>query len=149
MLRILYPHYINIKKRITKRPKIYIRDWGVLHALHRIHSFEELYTHPIYGSSWESLVIENLIARYPQWEPSFYRDQQGVEADLILQKAQQKIVIEIKSSSAPKPTKNFWKALEILQPSKAFIIAPVQEAFPLKEKVWVYPLQEFLQLYPN
>jgi len=45
--------------------------------------------------------------------------------------------IEIKFSAAPKPTKGFWQALEDLAVSRAYVVAPVREPYPLARDVEV------------
>ena len=62
MLRILPPFTPNIGKRLVKSPKIYLRDTGILHALLRIDSFDDLLGHPALGASWETVVLENVMA---------------------------------------------------------------------------------------
>jgi len=146
MLRIIRPYYVNIKKRLVKSPKLYFRDTGVLHALLNITDFHQLYSHPVYGSSWEITVIENIIHLFPDWQFYYYRTAKGVELDLILQKGNRVAAIEIKSSSAPAVTKGFWTALKDIGATEAYIIAPVSTPYPLKDDVMVYPLEEFLKL---
>lgn len=145
MLRTLQPYYANVKKRLVKRSKIYIRDTGILHALSRITTFDDLYAHPLYGVSWEGIVIENIIQKYKQWESFFYRTASGDEIDLVLEKGRKKIAIEIKTSASPKLTKGFWRALEVLQPDETYVIAPVRQTYPLNKDVWVYRFEDFLQ----
>ncbi len=146
MVRRLQPYFSNLKKRIIKSSKIYIRDTGILHKLLNIDGISELYTHPIYGFSWESMAIENIIQKYKTYEAFYYRTSNGNEVDLLLIKGNKKIAIEIKVSSAPKITAGFWNALEDLKVDKAYVIAQAHMAFPLKNNVMVYPLEEFLTL---
>ena len=146
MVRRLQPYFINIKKRIIKSPKIYIRDTGILHQLLNIDSINTLYTHPIYGFSWESMIIENIIQKYRTYQAFYYRTSNGNEVDLLLVKGNKKIAIEIKVSSAPQVTNGFWNALEDLKVEKAYVIAQVPMPYPLKNNVMVYPLEEFLGL---
>ncbi len=144
MLRILQPYYVNIKKRISKSPKVYFRDTGVLHALLNINSYDDLFSHPIYGSSWEVIVIENIIAKYIGWNFFFYRTASGNEIDLVLTKANRVIAIEIKASSTPNLTKGFWYALDDIKATEAYVIAQVRMPYPMKRDVMVYPLEDFL-----
>lgn len=146
MLRLLQPFHINIKKRLIKSPKIYIRDTGILNALLNISDYNELYANPVYGSSWEVLCIENIINTFKDWEPYYYRTSNGNEIDLVLAKANTIIAIEFKTSSSPGVSKGFWNALDDLQADKAFIIAPVKSAYPYKNNVWIYSINEFLKL---
>ncbi len=144
IVRTLTPYEVNVKKRLVKSPKIYIRDTGILHQLLSIENYNELLGNPIYGSSWEGLVIENIIANYPEWNAYFFRTSSGDEIDLILEKGNQRIAIECKASAAPKVSKGFWNALKIIQPQKSYIIAPINDSYLIQENVMVCGLSEFL-----
>jgi len=146
MIRLLQPYYVNVKKRLTKSPKIYFKDTGVLHNLLGIETYNGLYSNPIYGTSWETLVIENIISKHNNWEHYFYRTSIGSEIDLVLVKGLKVIAIEIKSNSTPKLKKGFWTAIKDIKATKSYIIAPVKEIYPYKNNVMVYPLKEFLKL---
>ena len=63
MVRQLPPWSGNIKKRLVKTPKIYIRDSGILHSLLQVSGIDDLLSHPIIGASWEGFVIENIISQ--------------------------------------------------------------------------------------
>ena len=87
VLRLLRPFEANVKKRLVKSPKLYIRDSGLLHALLSIESFDALYGHPVFGASWEGFVVESIVSRLkPSVNPSFYRSASGDEIDLVLSK---------------------------------------------------------------
>lgn len=146
MLRLLPPFTVNTKKRIVKSPKVYIRDTGILHTLLSIESMNDLLGHPVYGASWETLVIENVMEKYRDWNAGFYRSSNGAEIDLVLQKGQKIIAIECKASTAPKPTRGFYSAIKDLKIDQAFIVAPVDSSYPLNDKVTVFPLEGFLEL---
>lgn len=143
MLRVLPPFVSNQKKRIVKSSKIYLRDTGILHSLLHIESFDDLLGHPSLGPSWETLAIENIIAAAPGWEPFFYRTSNGAEIDLVLVRGQKKLAIEFKASTAPRVTRGFWNAMEDLGIEKAWIIAPVQDSYPIAPNVTVAPLNHF------
>ena len=63
MVRLLPPAETNLKKRLVKSPKIYLRDSGILHALLDIEQYDFLLSNPMAGASWEGFVIENIITR--------------------------------------------------------------------------------------
>lgn len=72
IIRKLYPHFANLKKRLIKSPKIYIQDSGLLHSLVQIQDFEQLQANPLLGASWEGFVIEQVCSSMPTgWEISF------------------------------------------------------------------------------
>lgn len=145
MLRVLPPLHVNLKKRLVKSPKIYLRDTGILHSLLDIATFDDLLAHPAVGPSWEGLVIENVLAARPAWRGSFYRTAKGAELDLVLERGRKRVAIECKMSSAPTVTQGFWNALEDLEISRAWIIAPVKESYPMGKGVTVISLSEFLR----
>ncbi len=146
MIRLLQPYHINIKKRLVKSPKIYIRDTGVLHSLLKINTYDDLYNSPYFGGSWEGLVIENIIEQFNDFECFYYRTADGAEIDLVLVKGLEVVAIEIKSSITPNVTKGFWNAIKDIKATKSFIIAPVKTSYPYKNDVLVYPLEDFLKL---
>ena len=130
MVRLLLPFHSNIKKRLSKSPKIYIRDTGLLHSILEIESQDDLFGHPIYGQSWEGFVIENILSSIsPRWKAFHYRTETGHEIDLILQYKQVTLCIEIKASGSPDLSKGFFNALEVINPKESFIIAPVKEEY--------------------
>jgi hypothetical protein len=149
MVRRLVPYAANLKKRLVKSPKLYIRDSGVLHTLLNIPDRNSLLGHPIYGTSWEGFCLENILARCKRTvQASFFRTVRGAEIDLILEQGRSRVAVEFKSSSAAKPQRGFWTALKDLSVERAWIIAPIQEGYPL-QGVRVASLQEFIEAQEN
>ena len=145
LVRKLFPYFENTKKRIIKSPKIYIRDSGIIHSILKINNFNELLGHPIFGASWESFALENILARLKNFDPYFYRTSSGTEIDLILKKGTKKIAVEFKAASAPKVGKGFYNALNDLQINEAWIIAPINESYPIKKNIMISGLHDFLK----
>ncbi len=146
MVRLLQPTETNLKKRLTKAPKVYLRDSGILHALLDVDDFDHLLAHPSMGSSWEGFCIEHVVAKLPDWRPSFLRTSNGAEVDLVMQKAHRTLFFEFKSSKAPKLQRGFSELMDNLRPEQAWVLAPVDEAYPLKPKVTAIHPAEFMQL---
>jgi predicted AAA+ superfamily ATPase len=144
VVRTLQPYVANLKKRLVKSPKTYIRDSGLLHALLDLHDMNGLLGHPVYGVSWEGFVIENIISCLPEWRPYFYRTISGSEIDLILEKGRERFVVECKVSAAPVMGRGFWNGLQDLGIDSAWVVAPVDEPYPLRNNVMVTPLKYFL-----
>ena len=144
MVRTLPPYSGNVKKRLVKSPKVYIRDTGILHALLNIETMEDLFGHPIYGASFEGYVVENIITRLPRWQTSFYRTSNGAEIDLVLRKGMRKIAVEIKSSTSPRVAQGFWNCVDTIAPEQTAVIALVDAPYPIADNVTVFPLPEFV-----
>ena len=150
MVRRLEPHLVNIGKRLVKSPKVYVRDSGVLHALLGIATVQDLQGHPVAGASWEGLVVEQVAAALPpDARIGFYRTAAGTELDLVIEQGRRKVGVEIKFSSAPKPTKGFWQALQDLQVDRAFVVAPVTRRYPLAERVEVIPVANIEAIFSD
>ena len=146
IVRTVQPYQVNVKKRLVKSPKVFVRDSGILHQLLAITNFNSLLGNPVFGSSWEGIVIENIIVNMPSWDYFFYRTATGDEIDLILKKGNQVIAIECKASDAPKVTKGFYRSLEVVKPNKTYIIAPTNDTYQIQENVTVIGLSNFLKL---
>lgn len=140
MVRRLCPYAANVKKRLVKSPRIYLRSTGLLHRLLRIDAMDELAGHPVRGTSWEGYVIEQVAAAVPGAELSFYRTAIGAEIDLLVRKGQHLTAIEIKAASAPKMERGFWTALEDVRPDQAWVAAPISAPFPLSPSVTAAPV---------
>lgn len=145
MVRILNPYMSNVKKRLIKSPKVYIRDSGILHTLLEIETMDNLLGHPVYGFSWEGYVIENILSCLPDWRAAFYRTSSGNEIDLVIEKGKKRLAIECKASSAPSVSKGLELALQELNIETAWIIAPIDEAYPISKRITVSPLMHFLK----
>jgi len=139
VLRVLQPYESNLKKRLIKSPKIYIRDSGILHALLGIENHNDLLGHPVYGASWEGLVIENILPLLPNWKASFYRTSSGSEIDLILEKGNKRVAIECKGATSPSLSRGFWNAVSEVKFQEVWVIAPIKEAYPIENGVMVAP----------
>ena len=100
MIRRLPPFFANVQKRLTKSPKVYVRDTGLLHHLAGLRRPSDLTTWPRRGSSFEGLVIEELAAlaarRLVRPEIFFWRTHAGAEVDLLIVEGRKILPIEIK-----------------------------------------------------
>ncbi len=142
MVRLLPPLLANTAKRLVKSPRVYVRDSGILHALLDIATWDDLLGHPVFGHSWEGMVIENVLAQLPGWRGSFYRTAKGAEIDLVLEKGRRRIAVECKASTSPDPTAGFWSALEDVGAREAWVVAPIDGSYPLRKGVTVCGLTE-------
>ena len=145
IIRYLRPFESNFKKRYVKSPKIYIRDTGILHTLLGLKSINDLMGHPAYGASFETLVIENIINRFPDWEYFYYRTKAGAEVDLVMLRGKRIIAIEMKTSKSPSPSRGFWTAVEDIKANERFIISLIDDSYQIKNNVTVTNLPNFLK----
>lgn len=145
--RVLPPYYKNIKKRLVKTPRFYIRDSGLLHQILNISNYNHLLANSILGLSWEGLVIENVCSVANDAVASFYRSATGVEEmDLVLEYPDKLIGIECKASASPQVTEGFWKAIDTLQPTYTYIVAPITNGYKLRDNVEVIGLPELQKI---
>ena len=109
----LPPHHQRFNKRITKSPKLYFVDTGLLCYLLQIRSAEELASHAMRGAVFENLVIADLMKRcyHAGSEPrlAFWRDHRGNELDLVVDAPGGPVPVEIKSGATV--TSSFFKGL--------------------------------------
>ncbi len=152
LVRRLPPFVANVRKRLVKSPKIYVRDSGILHALLDIGSFESLAGHPVAGLSWEGFVIENLLAAAPRGtRASFYRTAAGAEIDLVLELPgrQHPWAVEVKSGLTPRLGRGFHNAVGDLSPERTFVVCQGHERFAMAESTEVIGLPEMAELLAN
>lgn len=100
---LLPPHHRNLGKRVVKMPKLYFLDTALAATLMGIQSADQISIHPMRGALFETLIVsEFLKARFNNGYPSnlyFWRDNVGLEIDLLLEEANGLIPVEIKSSA--------------------------------------------------
>lgn len=103
MIFFLRPYFKNFSKRIVKSPKVYFYDTGLACNLLGIKSAAELTKHWARGALFENMVISDIAKNYSNagQQPSlyFWRDNKGVEIDLLLPEALTIKAVEIKSGT--------------------------------------------------
>ena len=105
----LQPYHANLRKRLTKTPKLYFYDTGLLCHLLRIQTREQLLSSTQRGAIYEDLVIAETIKRHQnagrQPQLFFYRDDSKIEVDLVdFTNASKPELVEIKSSATFRPS---------------------------------------------
>lgn len=114
---LLPPYFANLNKRLTKTPKIYFYDTGVLCYLLGIENASQLAVHPLRGAIFENLAIVELLkqrfdkAKLPNL--CFYRENRGREADIVRMDGEMLDIFEVKSSQTF--NKSFVKNLDYLK----------------------------------
>jgi len=98
---LLPPYHRNFGKRLVKTPKLYFLDAGLACWLLAIRSPEVLTLHPSRGALFETWVVSEFVkGRFNLGRPAdlyFWRDNNGLEADLIFEVDTRLQPVEIKS----------------------------------------------------
>jgi hypothetical protein len=118
LIVLLPPYYNNLGKRLIKAPKLYFCDNGIVSALLNINSSNTLENSPHLGSIWENFVFTEFMKEgfTPGKNLFFYRDQNGVEIDFILEYDGSTYLIEAKNSERPRSEKlNFRKVVPLFK----------------------------------
>lgn len=113
----LPPYFANISKRLTKTPKLYFYDSGLLCYLLGIEKASQLDTHPLRGAIFENIAVTEMIknryniARAPNLY--FYRENSGREVDIVEETAEGLNIFEVKAGATFQT--DFTKNLKYLQ----------------------------------
>lgn len=135
VVRQLSPWFANISKRQVKSPRVYIRDSGLLHRLLGIDSMLELERSPMLGASWEGMVVEQMLTRFANANPSYWSTHGGAELDLRLEIDGRVLGFEIKRTSQPKVSKSMYSALADLHLDHLFLVHAGPHRFPLTDQI--------------
>lgn len=105
LVYLLRPYAGNLRKRVVKSPKLFFTDTGMIAHILREANPRALRNGAMGGAIFENAVIMDLVkANYGNGSPRqffFYRDNNGVEVDIILVRGSQRIPVEIKLSRTP------------------------------------------------
>lgn len=113
-----------------------LRSWSVSVSADNLHRFWRMLAH-LQGQLFHVAALMPAGARL-----CFYRTAAGTELDTVVEYGDRRVGIEVKFSSAPKPARGFWQALDDLGIAQAYVIAPVAHAYPLAANVDVLPLTQ-------
>lgn len=134
----LQPYYRNFGKRLVKTPKIYLLDTGLVCDLLGIEEAKDIALSPYRGPLVEALVVAELhkaaFSRGRRPKLYFWRDSNGREADLIIERGvRPHAVVEVKSSAtfAPRFFKTVTEVGELLgvPPERRFVVYAGDESF--------------------
>ena len=104
----LQPFHTNLRKRLVKMPKLHFYDSGLVCWLLGIHTPEQLRSHPLRGAIFESWVVSEIVKhRMNQGIShglSFYRDRDGAEVDLVIERPSRITLVEAKSAETASPS---------------------------------------------
>ena len=150
LIRQVQPWFYNTQKRLVKRPKIYFRDSGLLHALRSLKNRDDVLGHPQLGASWEGFALEQAIQHlgFREQDVFFWAVHTGAELDLVFQHKGKLFGIEAKYGDAPTLTKSMHAAVEELSLSRLWVVYPGSTPYALDTHVSVVPIQHLNRLKP-
>ena len=104
---LLPPFHKNLGKRIIKSPKIYFYDTGLVAYLTGIRTKQLFENGPMFGALFENYVIsetfKNIVHTRTNAELYFFRESNGNEIDLIIDRKSTRELVEIKSGHTFRP----------------------------------------------
>ena len=107
LVALLPPYHRNFGKRLVKTPKLYFLDSGLLCHLLRIATPADLQVHAARGAVFETWVVsETLKHRFNLGLPAdlyFWRDNHGLEVDLVFEHGSRLHAVECKSGTTYAP----------------------------------------------
>ena len=147
LVRRLEPWHTNVKKRLVKSPRYYVRDSGILHRLLGINSYDTLLSNPVLGKSWEGFAVENILSVLPsRAESYFYRTAAGAEVDLVIKMPSAEIwAIEIKHGVAPKIGKHYSQTCDDVGAAHKYILYGGDDEFAVRNDVKIISLSGLME----
>lgn len=121
----------NLRKRLTRMPKLHFYDTGLVCWLLGIRTVEQLRTHPSRGAIFETWVVSEIVKhranRTERGGVFFYRDRSGVEADLVLESGAGFVVVEAKAGQTVTAdmlagAQRVRAVLDSVRPARAFVV---------------------------
>ena len=156
---LLPPYYENFGKRITKSPKIYFLDCGLVCYLTGIKDKEHLLKGPMAGALFETFCIQEIIKEYLAYgkRPELYylRTNNELEVDLMI-KGNNNLMypVEIKMTKTPKlkmanSIKKIKDVFNKLRFGEGIILSLSDEKISLTKDVKIKPLNDFIDFLDN
>lgn len=149
IVRIIEPFWPNIGKSLTKTPKLYFMDTGLVCHLTRWTTPEQLQVGAVAGHVFETFVVSEVLKSYMNaggnvrdvW---FYRDAKKREIDLVIQEGHVLHPVEIKTSSTVRidAIKHFGclEGLSGYEVGYGHVVCQAPEPYSLTDRVQAIPL---------
>jgi predicted AAA+ superfamily ATPase len=155
--RIIYllpPYYNNLGKRITKAPKVYFLDAGLVCYLTGLRDEAHLLKGPLAGPLFENFCVQETLktfaARGETPRLFFLRTKTGLEVDLLIEGPGPRLhPFEFKLSATPRmemaePIRQFREQFAALKPEPGAIVSLAPASRPLNADARLLCIEEFL-----
>jgi hypothetical protein len=152
LCRFLQPYFRNFGKRLVKTPKIYFLDSAIVCALTRQPGGEAAVSGPMGGALFEGLIISEAVkifaAAGKNADLFFWRSNDGLEVDLIVQIGNQLCPVEIKLTATPalkhvEPLNKFITLAGKESAREGILVCRVEKPTPMPSGILALPWQEF------
>jgi len=133
LVRQLPAYQANVRKRFVKRPKLYWRDSGLVHALLNVPDQRALLVQPWVGASWEGYVIEQSLGELSSqgrvFNAYYFRTSDQYELDLVLDFGRELWAVEIKLTASPSvdDMARLNKTADLIKASRRFLVSQTRE----------------------
>jgi hypothetical protein len=133
LIRRLEPYAANLAKRLIRRPKVYWRDTGLLHALLNVPHRGALLAQPWVGASWEGFVIEQAIGQLTSlgrhFDAYYFRTSDQHELDLVLDFGDELWAVEVKLTASPgtEDFRRLEKAADLIGATRRFLVSQTHQ----------------------
>ncbi|RMI04625.1 MAG: DUF4143 domain-containing protein [Calditrichaeota bacterium] len=101
VVEFLSPYYSNVRKELTKMPKVYLEDVGVRNAILNAFHRNEYKVNP--GNLAENYVLNQLQKRYSDADIHFWRTKSRQEVDFVLSTGTGLVPVEVKFTDMQRP----------------------------------------------
>jgi len=155
--RIIYllpPYHSNLGKRITKAPKLYFLDIGLVCYLTGIKDEDHLLKGPLSGALFENFCVQETVKMFFHQgrRPNLYflRTQNQLEVDLLVEEAFQTLIpVEFKMTKTPHPSMGaaigrFRKLFSGWNIKPGMIVSLVDQSVPLSDVLSATTLPDYL-----
>ncbi|MXW95807.1 MAG: ATP-binding protein [Acidimicrobiaceae bacterium] len=135
LVRRLPAYHASLGKQLTKKPKVYWRDSGLLHCLLGLSRRDDQVTLSAAGASWEGHVIDQLLTalhlagrRFDAWH---LRTADGREIDLVLRVDTELWAVEVKLTTSPGRAQmaRLNESADLIGADRRFLVTRQPEAF--------------------
>ena len=109
-IALIRPFFCNIRKELTKMPKIYMMDTGLRNCL--LNNFQPLSIRLDKGDIWENTCFRLLNNKYETDEINYWRTADRNEVDFVLPQAEQPFSVEAKYSETGIKQSKYKKFVE-------------------------------------
>ncbi len=149
IVRILRPFWSNVDKRLTKTPKLYFMDTGLVCHLTRWTTPDALRNGAAAGHVFETFVVSEVLKSYMNAGANlhdvwFYRDQKKREIDLVIQQGHVLHPVEVKLGVqiGAEATKSFSRLERITGYEFGFghVICQTREPYPITRDIQAVPV---------